>query len=687
MVSGALAAEPEREYFVAPDGDDGNPGTKAEPFATLEAARDAVRGRQRSPTQAGPITIWVRGGAYRRTKAFTLTREDSGTKDAPIVYRAFPNEWARLVGGVALKSEWFGALKDQTVRDRLKPAVRAKILQANLRTHGVQDLGKLDGYRSSLQLFCGARRLPLARWPDEGEWAHASRGKVTGLDEEGRPVVEEAGDKCHTMGFAFDGRPPAKWHRYDDVWLRGYWWELYTYQTWKPKRIDVSRREIVFEHNVPKHINRPRPFFAANVLEELDQPGEWYLDRSRGTLYLFPPEGFGKNPLFASMLQDTMIALSEVSHVSIRGLTLEVMRGAGVRIAGGQGCLIADCVVRHAHQGIQVSGGQDHGVVGCDLYDLDHEALRLTGGDRKTLTSAGHYAIDNHVHHYGMRLKPWQGVKLEGVGLRAAHNHVHHGPAYAIHYDGNDHVIELNEMDHVCLEMSDVGVTGTGTDWTFRGNVVRFNYIHDIPKRPYPGVCGVYLDNAVASTRIFGNVFCNLTKPVMMGGGRDHVVENNVFIDCEVPVYLDNRGLRWGHFQPRGPMYKKLRELNCDQPPWSERYPELAGILDEIPQAPLGIVVARNVSYRSGWRDPEALLRALYHSNLDRKYIRYVDNWDAGQTDPGFADAARRDFRFRRNAPVYRHVPGFRPIPFEKMGLRAVGARPSGTGGETEPVH
>ena len=89
-----------------------------------------------------------------------------------------------------------------------------------------------------------------------------------------------------------------------------------------------------------------------------------------------------------------------------------------------------------------------------------------------------------------------------------------------------------------------------------------------------------------------GNVFYDMNKPTFVGGGRDTRIENNIFVECETPVYLDNRGLRWDHFKPEGKMYETLRRVPFDKPPWSTRYPKLARILDEIPQAPLGNVVA-----------------------------------------------------------------------------------------------
>jgi len=48
-------------------------------------------------------------------------------------------------------------------------------------------------------------------------------------------------------------------------------------------------------------------------------------------------------------------------------------------------------------------------------------------------------------------------------------------------------------------------------------------------------------------------------------------------------------------------------------------------------------------------------------------------------SDPGFVNAARGDFRLRPDAAVFDRLPGFKPIPFEKIGLVKSRQRPPET--------
>lgn len=666
------AAEPNGEFYVAVQGNDADAGTMDKPFASLERARDAIREMKKAGLLTAPVTVHIRGGLYRRTQTFELKQEDGGTAATPIAYRACDREEVRLVGGRPIEVGWFTPVNDASVVERLDKDARGKLLQTDLKAHGITDLGELNGMAGGLKLFLGDRRLPLARWPNEG-WALGRRGRVTGRDKDGTPEIGDEGKECRTLAFHFSGKRPNRWHDLGDMWFCNFFWEEYCFHAWKAEHVDVDRQEITFGHALIDRLKDWLRFCAVNAIEEIDEPGEWYLDRKRGLLYLLPPDGFGNQPLFASTLQDTMISLDQASFITIRGLTLEAMRGLPIMVRGGSNVLVAGCTLRNAARGAEFVGGTNNGIAGCDIYNLEASGLRLAGGDRKTLTPAGLYAVNNHIHHYGQCIKEWQpGVKVQGVGNRVAHCKIHHAPAYAISFDGNDHVFELNEMHDVDLEMSDVGVIGTGTDWTFRGNVIRHNFIHHIPERPYPGVVAVYMDNGASSADIIGNVFYKLTDGVLIGGGRDNLIENNVFIECRTPVKMDNRGLRWqtrwGHFKPGGPMYKPLHEFRHDQPPWSTKYPKLARILNENPQAPLGNTLERNVSVRSGWRAPEAECRKTFTVHIDRPYMTAKDNYVTDE-DPGFADMAGMDFRLRGDSIVYRKIPGFKKIPFDKIGL------------------
>ena len=93
----AQAANP--VFHVAPDGDDAQPGSLEKPFATLERARQAVRGVKASPGAGGPIVVALRGGVYYLKEPVVFTPEDSGSAQAPVSYQAYGDEVPVLSGG------------------------------------------------------------------------------------------------------------------------------------------------------------------------------------------------------------------------------------------------------------------------------------------------------------------------------------------------------------------------------------------------------------------------------------------------------------------------------------------------------------------------------------------------------------------------------------------------------------
>jgi hypothetical protein len=130
------------EYHVATTGADDNPGTQEKPFATLERARDAIRvARCEAGAAWRGATVWLAGGFYERRQSFELTAEDSGTADAPVVYRALPGATARLVGGVRVPT--FTKTTDPVVLGRLHDYARAFIWEADLSGLGITDYGAL----------------------------------------------------------------------------------------------------------------------------------------------------------------------------------------------------------------------------------------------------------------------------------------------------------------------------------------------------------------------------------------------------------------------------------------------------------------------------------------------------------------------------------------------------------------
>ena len=292
--------------------------------------------------------------------------------------------------------------------------------------------------------------------------------------------------------------------------------------------------------------------------------------------------------------------------------------------------------------------------------------MQLSGGDRRTLTPAGHVVENCDIHHFSRLLLTYTpGVDLHGVGHRVAHNHLHDAPHTAVLLHGNDHVVELNEIDHVCTQTGDAGAFYMGRDWTERGNVVRHNFFHDLGIFGYGrhGVRAVYLDDCASGTTIFGNVFLRCTRAVLIGGGRDNRVENNLFVHCEPAIQLDGRGQclteQWRDMV-YNTMLPRLEEMSHHEPPYADRYPQLAD-LDAVYQAgagfePTGNVIVNNLCYGGRW--------LLTLRDVDPHLL--PDDGNLIGVDPGFADEPNDDLRLATGSLAYEA--GMQAIPFDRIG-------------------
>jgi hypothetical protein len=361
----------------------------------------------------------------------------------------------------------------------------------------------------------------------------------------------------------------------------------------------------------------------------------------------------------------SLVALKDASHVILRGFVLEHCRGTAVTVSGGAQCQVAGCTLRNlGGTAVSVHGGTQHAVVGCDITETGDGGISLSGGDRKLLTPAGHVAENNHIHHYGRWNRMYRAaIHLGGVGQRAAHNLIHSAPHIGIQFSGNDHLIERNELHHVCEESNDAGAMYAGRDWTMRGTVIRHNFLHDIQGFEGRGCVGVYLDDMFCGTAIVGNVFHRVTMAAFIGGGRDCRVENNLFVDCVPSLHIDARALGWAHdhaddWVREGREKGTLAGTAYNKPPYSDRYPGLANILEDEPAAPKGNLVIRNVSVGGKWDGVD---------KRSRPFVTFRDN--LVDQDPRFVEPPPKGFELRPDSPAWKL--GFQRIPFERIGLYA----------------
>lgn len=704
------------EFHVAVSGNDDNPGTKKNPVATLQAARDLVRA---VGDKTKDITIWVGSGAYDMTAPFVLNEKDSAAAGKTITWRAQGE--VRLVGGRTLPADAFKPLTDKTVLKRLSAAASGKIYVADLSKLGISDYGthKQFGHALSvcpapLELFFNDAAMTLARYPNKGD---IRLGKI--ID---KGSIPRNGDYSQRGGiFQYNDERHAVWAGQKDVWLQGTFGNGYADDKILIESIDPETKQIKLAMPHMYGLKSGRSYLkyvALNILDELDMPGEWYLDRDCGKLYFWPPATLEVASIRISVLEDPIVCLEGVSNVLFRDFIVEQGRGIGIYIERGNNNLVAGCTVRNMgtsgifmgqgaqqtvpyithddYDGVPISrrvgnvqghiyryttwnrkAGTNHKILSCDVYSTGCGGIVLSGGDKKTLTPGNNTVENCKIHDYNGRNKfLWSGVNIDGVANRIAHCEIYNSDFQAMYCHGNEHVYEYNNVHHVTQDADDVSPWYLGRDPSDRGNVIRYNYFHHIGN-PKKMNMGIYCDDSTTDVRVHGNVFykMNTRKGIIYSnGGWDLLMDNNIIIEpCGPVAVLSPQYYTWAKkhvqttFGPDGLFETRLQnDLDITKPPYSERYPELVNYMEPIVPGKEweGMRSRRNMLRNNVVvKGHQLVSKGKVHSCFETEGNFQTDE------DPGFVDMKNGNFSLKKDAIVFEKIPGFEAPPFSEMGL------------------
>lgn len=698
------------DVHVSPKGSDANPGTKTKPVATLEAAQQKARQRKAK-------TIWIAGGHYEQARSLVLDSRDSGT-----TWRALAGQKVQVTGGKRLPVSAFTKVTDPRILQRLPPEAARQVVQVDLGKLGIRHLGKHQQFGHSiavnpapLELFFNDSPLTLARYPNTGS---ILIGKV--LDPGSVPRTGDYSERGAT--FIYTDPRHARWAGQKELWFQGTFNYGFADDYLPVESIDPGTKQVKLGKPHLYGVGSGQPFqsyVAHNILEELDSPGEWYLDRETGLLYIWPPSDVKNARVQVSLLEEPIVCLEGARHVTLQGLTIEVGRGIGIYVERGSHNRIVDCTVRNVgtsgifmgqgakqtfphvtvddYTGVPLSrqvgnlqghlyqnttwernAGTDHTILSCEVYNTGSGGIVLSGGSKRQLTPGNNTVENCKIHDFNRRNHfLWAGINVDGCGNRVAHCEVYNSDYQGIYVHGNEHVFEYNELHHLTLNSNDTSPWYLGRDPSDRGNVVRYNYFHHCGN-PARMTMGVYCDDSTTGVQVYGNVFYKLqmTHGVLFSNtGWDLVMTNNIVVEpLAATAELSAHYYTWAQaeapqmFGEKGLLRKRLREsVDILAPPYSLKYPELRNYLDPIVPGKEweGMRARRNVVARNlivgGPKDPISRLGGQFAQ------LQSENNWVTNQ-DPGFINLAKADFRLRPDAEAFKKIPGFKPVPFEKMG-------------------
>ncbi len=601
------------EIYISKTGNDSSDGTLQHPVKTFARAFDIIK-----ENNTGKSIILIREGVYEFSSSIINIPDN-------ITIAGYPGEKIVLTGGKKISG--FAAIdKKSEVYNRFAKGVRKKIVQIDLKKLGITDYGKLKArgfgraiQPSGLMLFFNGNPMNIARWPNNS-WK----------------LIFDVPEELEGIGFSYSGNKPNNWKESNNIWMHGYWKYDWADNYVRIKNIDKQNKNIIVNPSYSGYpFTKGRRYYFFNILEELDSPGEWFLDRNSGVLYFYPPAKIEDSEMYVSLLREPLIKLENKKGVIIKNITFEYSCGTGVQIIGGRNNLIKNCTIcnlgtvgvnfgNSSNPSSDIYGntlfngdaGNNNGISGCEIYNIGEVGVILGGGDRKTLEPGGNFVEDSKIYKVSQWVRTYRAaIFMYGVGNIARHNEIFDLPHTALFFWGNEHIIEYNNIYRVCTETTDAGALYNGRDWSQRGTIIRFNYIHQLSAikttGSYPEVMGVYLDDFCSGITVYGNIFYKAGRNVMIGGGRDNTVKNNIFIDGHPAIHVDARGIGWAKYYFKNTPDKKkdntlperLEAVNYKNPPYSEKYPELLTVLTDEPAMPKNNCINRNIFCDGKWRE------------------------------------------------------------------------------------
>ena len=654
------------QIFVATTGNDTNPGTLDQPLATLQKAQQAAR--QVAGREA--VTVFVRAGTYYLPETLMLTVADSGTKAAPVVYQAYAKEQAVISGGIRLKElQW-------------KP-YQAGILQAKVPAGFATD-----------QLFVNGERQPMARYPN--------------FDPQ----------ECHFNGWAKDAFSPeraARWKNPAGGFIHALhdaeWGGMHYVITGKGPDNKITY-EGGWQNNRPMDMHEIR--FVENIFEELDAPGEWFLDHKTSTLYFYPPAGVDlatatiEAVRLKHLIEFRGTEQAPVRLVSFKGLTFRhaartfmenkeplvrsdwtTYRGGALFLNGTEDCTLEDCLidqvggnavfvnhynrrvtVRGCHiakagaNGVAFVGDRDAARVPRDWNDQSQslEKLDRTPGPKTANYPADCLVDDCLIYLSGRVEKQTAPVQIElSQGITVRHCSLYDVPRAGLNIgDGcwGGHVIEFCDIFDTVKETGDHGSFNSwGRDryWGLSG----LNLNDD---KAWAADKDVVLLDAVKTTILRNNRWrCDHGWDIDLDdGSSNYHIYNNLLLHGGLKNregfyrVVENNIMINNGFHPHC-WYKHSADVVRRNIMGTDHYLPAGG----MPPTPWGQELDNNLVHCEGLVNPQHADALSDQSNRDEHSL---------VADALFVDPATGDFRVKDGSPALKL--GFVNFPMDQFGVQ-----------------
>ncbi len=581
-----------KTFYVAPNGDNSNPGTIEKPLATLAGARDKVRAVL-NDNDNGDITVYFRGGYYYFKETVVFGLEDSGTENQVVTYRNYPGETPVFSSGVHITG-WRLIQADDPGYDQIPQVARPSVYIADV----TKVLEKTGRFRFLLDR--SEDWLPRAKTtpfkPTEGH--HFGYEEL--VPPEQKKVMEYTPDN-----------PIKSWPNIEDIEMR-IRISPYTVNILPIERVDTKNHKLytkvpatyLMKNLVEKicSIDFGPNVWIENTLAGLDETGEWVLNTQTKKLYLWPIPDFDDqvDEIYAPALIELIRVEGKIDYWGSRDIPVKYLRFKGITFTNGNrdSWSKGDAAVQHDWERIDKSTallrfrGSEHCVVdGCTFiksggtgvrFDLHSQSnavkncyfdyLGMSGiffcGYGCGTKDMNHHneIINNEITRIGQDQWDSHGIILWNSGFNhVAYNYIHHCPRKAISLSSSrvnffNPKTPTREFGWPVMRWREIDEKNyfrwEGSDWATRdydacgkyrhlnGNSIEFNTVHDVLLWGNDGaainITGAGNDDEHPNVFRFNCVYHVKTSILLRADGsvRKWVAKQNILFGSHLPFMV-----------------------------------------------------------------------------------------------------------------------------------------------------
>ena len=614
--------------YVSPDGNDKNNGTIESPLKTFAGAKHRVR------TVAGtkPVRVIFRAGQYNITQTQVFGKEDSGRPGAYVTYEGYPGENAVISGAIKLNVKDFKKVTNKDILMRMPVDARDNVIQLDLKKYGVDKLttatelaesgassgtgGKTMGY-----LLLENNEQMLAQWPN-GDGGYDYMGKVYIKGSTSSFKVNMEGAAC--IGYTNE-RSNAWKNAVGNAYFQIYPHNDYRAELLALVDVDTIEKKLYISggsQGFDETRNKAR-YKILNLLEELDVPTEYYIDRENMILYYYPPKIFNENSLLEiTALQDNLLEFNGASFIKFNNLTvgncsrhafkaddkthdLEISECILKNIAGAAVCCPSDYSTGNRFITKGVYNAVESGVYNINIdkniiFNIGANAINLT--TRNLTTFKNNIDITNNYLTKINTIAPGKySICVYGYDFNISDNLIHTTNSGAMTTKGSESFILRNEVYDVCRQLSDCGGIYQGMQYAYMNTEIAYNLVYNVRGRFdmefVEGYSGIYQDDCASGANIHHNMLRDIAKGLVLNGGKNHTYDNNVINVDGAPIGFHARGEDpvWNSYITRNTMDEHFMDAK-EIPYLIKQYPVFAEVADGRLRQPYNDTVTNNIA-------------------------------------------------------------------------------------------